>query len=203
MSTLGIVILAGGKARRMGGEDKGLIPLLGRPMIAWMLDTVQPVAERLIVNANRNLDRYRTIAQGYDAQVLADELEDYQGPLAGLSMAMSVLDTPFVGMCPCDSPFASTELFERLLAACRQPGVDIAVAHDGERLQPVFCVLRRHLATSLDTYLESGQRKIDVWYAAEAMQAVPCADLADAFRNINTDEERRQAEALLRTTHGH
>lgn len=203
MSGLGIVVLAGGKARRMGGQDKGLTELLGRPMIAWTLDNVAPVADKLIVNANRNLDRYAAIASAYQAEVFSDRLDDYQGPLAGLSMAMGSLDTPYVGMCPCDSPFAGGELFERLHAACQAPSVDIAVAHDGQRLQPVFCVLRRTLAPSLDAYLDSGQRKIDVWYAGEAMRAVPCADLVDAFRNINTAEEREQAEALLRPADGH
>lgn len=195
--TLGAVLLAGGLARRMGGVDKGLVPLGDRAMIEHVLAAVRPEVDALVVNANRNAEAYARIAAGHGGTVIADRHEGHLGPLAGLAAGMDALDTDRVFLCPCDSPFVASALVARLAAACAVPAVDIAVAHDGDRLQPVFCVVERRLLASLEAFLAAGERKIDRWYAGEAMQAVPCADLVDSFRNINTEAERLAAEAAL------
>lgn len=191
--SLGAVILAGGLARRMGGVDKGLVPLGGQPMIAHVMARVRPAVDALVINANRNEAVYAALG----AKVVADHHPGHLGPLAGLAAGLAALDTARVLLCPCDSPFIATELVARLDKACAAAAVSIAVAHDGERLQPVFAVVDASIAPSLDAYLSAGERKIDRWYAGEAMQIVDCSDLAGSFRNINTEAERSDAEARL------
>ncbi|MEE9321368.1 MAG: molybdenum cofactor guanylyltransferase MobA [Granulosicoccus sp.] len=190
---LGAVILAGGLARRMNGEDKGLIPIAGKTMVAHVLQTVQPQVDVVVINANRNKDLYGA----YDVPVVADAHEGHLGPLAGLCAGLATLDTELVFMCPCDSPFVDAELISRLAIACSETDVDVAVAADAERLQPVFCIVRQRVHKSLDAFLASGERKIDRWYATQQMQTVNCADLEHSFRNINTEDERRAAEVHL------
>ena len=194
---LGAVVLAGGLARRMGGIDKGLVPLGGRAMVEHVVRAVHPCVETLLISANRNADAYAAIVGRYGGAVVADRRAGHLGPLAGLAAGLHALDTERVLLCPCDSPFIVPALVERLAEACAAPAVDIAVAHDGERPQPVFCVLERHLLGSLERFLDDGRRKIDAWYAAEAVREVDCADLAAAFRNVNTEEERLAAEGAL------
>ena len=195
--TLGAVVLAGGLARRMGGVDKGLVPLGGRTMIEHVLGSVRPRVDALAINANRNAEAYARLAAAHDGSVVADRHAGHLGPLAGLAAGLHALDTRRVFLCPCDSPFVAPELASRLAASCAEPGVDIAVAHDGARLQPVFCVVDRGVLASLEAFLASGERKIDAWYANEAVREVDCGDLALSFRNVNTEEERLEAERML------
>jgi len=190
---LGAVVLCGGKARRMGGVDKGLVQLGGKPMVQWVLDTVRTQVHTVVLNANRNQAQYGEL----NVEVIADEHTGFVGPLAGLSAAMHALDTDFVFMCPCDSPFVQSWLVDVLGLAALRHGHDIAVANDGDRMQPVFCIAKRSVLPSLDAYLLSGERKIDRWYAECKTVEVDCNAFADSFRNINTDEERLQAEQEL------
>ena len=194
---LGAIVLAGGLARRMGGVDKGLVPLGSRTMIEHVLAAVRPAVDALVVNANRSAEAYAAIARAHGGRVVPDRREGHLGPLAGLAAGLHALDTERAFLCPCDSPFVVPALVARLDRACAEPGVDVAVAHDGERLQPVFCVVRRGALDSLERFLDAGERKIDRWFAGEATRAVDCADLAPAFRNVNTEAERRAAEAEL------
>jgi len=99
--TLGAVILAGGLARRMGGVDKGLVKVAGKPMVQYALDCVQPHVSALVINANRNVDQYSE----FGVPVVPDKLAGHQGPLAGLSAGMAAMSSDVVLMCPCDSPF--------------------------------------------------------------------------------------------------
>lgn len=190
---VGAVVLAGGLARRMGGQDKGLIDVNQRPMAAWVLESVRPQVHDIVINANRNQDAYAQLG----CEVVADRHAGHVGPLAGLSAAMHYFGRDYVFMCPCDSPFIDTRIVELLGGACLEQQADIAVAHDGERLQPVFCLAHIRCLASLDAYLESGERKIDKWYASQNQIDVPCSSVLNSFRNINTEEERAQAESEL------
>lgn len=192
MST-GAVILAGGLARRMGGQDKGLITLAAQPMVAHVLQTVQPLVDHCVINANRNLDAYAE----FGVPVIRDQLEGHLGPLAGLSAGMDALKTDHVFMCPCDSPFLQSGLCRALLQACIDEDADLAVAHDGERLQPVFLVVKQRVKASLDAFLAAGERKIDRWFDELQITQVPASGFTESFRNINTEEERLRAENEL------
>ena len=190
MTDVGAVILAGGLARRMQGQDKGLIVLGDKPMVQWTLEVVQQFTADVVINANRNHSAYQALG----VPVINDEHEGHLGPLAGLYAAMQTLHNDYVFMCPCDSPFVQAALPTKLVDALANCHADIVVAHDGERLQPVFSVVSRSLSKSLDNFLRSGERKIDKWYGMHNMLAVDCSDCAASFRNINTEEERLAAE---------
>ena len=182
MSVTGVV-LAGGLGRRMGGVDKGLQDLRGKPMVQWVLERFAPQVSELVINANQNRERYA--AFGY--QVVADDIAGFAGPLAGLHAGLKAASHELVATVPCDSPFLPADLVARL---DRSLGAnDLAVAKTGEQPHPVFVLTRRGIVQNLATFLASGGRKIDAWYASLRVVEVSFDDEADAFRNINTREE--------------
>lgn len=184
MSITGVV-LAGGLARRMGGTDKGLIPFAGKPMVAHVLERLAPQVDEILINANREIDQYA--AFGYP--VIPDEIQGFAGPLAGLHRGMSMANHPFVLTVPCDSPFLPADLADRLMQALQQADADLAVAKTGTQAHPVFCLCRTSLKNHLQSYLQSGGRKIDAWYGTLKVVEVTFDDQPQAFANINTLEE--------------
>ena len=187
------LVLAGGLARRMGGIDKGLVVLAGKPMIEHVLAGLAPQVGRVLINANRNLEQYG----GYGYEVVSDTLEGYLGPLAGALSALEVIDTEFLLTVPCDSPLVAPDLAGRMYAALRLRQADLAVAHDGRRQQPVFLLLKRGLAADLEAYLASGERKIDRWFARHRVAEADLSDRPDSFINVNEPEEKQRLEALI------
>lgn len=187
------VILAGGRGQRMGGVDKGLQLLHGRPLVAWVLERLAPQVDAVLINANRNGERYA--AFGYP--VVPDQVADFAGPLAGLHAALAAARTPWVVTVPCDSPHPPADLVARLAAALqddRSGKAELAVARTAERLQPVFCLARRSLLPRLEAYLASGGRRPGEWFASLAVREVSFDDEAAAFGNINTLEQLSQQE---------
>ncbi len=187
------VILAGGRATRMGGMDKGLVSLKGVPMLEHILAVLRPQVGEILINANRNFARYAN----YGYKVVPDMLGDYFGPLAGMASAMQAASTEYILAVPCDSPLLPSDLAARMIAALLRDQADISVAHDGERMQPVFSLLRRDLLVSLLAYLESGERKIDLWYAGHKLALADFTDSPGTFLNVNTPEDRIALEARL------
>ena len=186
MSITGIV-LAGGKGSRMGGVDKGLQPLRGKPMVEWVLARFAPQVGEIVINANQNLATY----EKYGHHVVSDAIGGFAGPLAGLHAGLNAAKHPLVVTVPCDSPFLPTDLVQRLSASLK--GNDLAVAKTGAQPHPVFALMKRDVRESLEAFLASGGRKIDAWYAALKVVEVSFDDEADAFRNINTlDELKRE-----------
>ena len=185
MSITGIV-LAGGKGSRMGGVDKGLQPLRGKPMVEWVLARFAPQVGEIIINANQNLATY----EKYGHRVVSDAIGGFAGPLAGLHAGLNAAKHPLVVTVPCDSPFLPTDLVQRLSASLK--GNDLAVAKTGAQPHPVFALMKRDVRESLEAFLASGGRKIDAWYAALEVVEVSFDDEADAFRNINTLEELKR-----------
>ena len=104
------LILAGGRGSRMGSVDKGLQPFKGTPMVAHVLARFQPQVDEILINANRSIDEYS--AFGY--RVIADAIDGYAGPLAGLHIGMTHASHPLVATVPCDSPFLPLDLIARL-----------------------------------------------------------------------------------------
>jgi molybdenum cofactor guanylyltransferase len=192
--TLTGVVLAGGQARRMGGQDKGLIALAGRPLVAHALDILRPQVDALLINANRNLERYAALG----VPVVSDRVGDFFGPLAGMAAALEAASTDAIVTLPCDSPLAPPDLAQRLLAALERETAELAVAHDGMRLQPVFALVPKAQSASLHAFLETGERKIDRWYAQHRMARADFSDCPEAFANVNAPEDLQALEAELR-----
>lgn len=180
------VILAGGQASRMGGNDKGLVELAGRAMIEHVIDTLKPQTSAITINANRNQVRYQTYGP-----VFGDNIQDYPGPLGGMHAALHHLNDEWIGFVPCDCPQLPKDLVSRMVAAC-QEDTDIAVAHDGEHIQPVVTLLNRRILPKLEHFLENGDRKIILLYKQCNMITVDFSDQPNAFVNLNTPEELQQ-----------
>ncbi|RDE19575.1 molybdenum cofactor guanylyltransferase [Motiliproteus coralliicola] len=199
------LILAGGRAQRMDGCDKGLVSLHGQPMICHVIDTLKPQLELIRINANRNQSAYAALAQDLEEtdkvtrgipgyEVVGDNLQDFQGPLAGIAAGLQQCPTEWMLIAPCDTPFLPANLVERLRQAAEREQAEIVVAHDGKRLQPVVALLQRRLLPSLLGYLEQGERKIDRWYAKHQCRPVDFSDQPEAFLNINTLTEKQLLE---------
>ena len=178
------MILAGGKARRMGGQDKGLLPYQGRPLIAHVLERLEPQVEAVLINANRSREEYAQFGH----PVIADAEDGFLGPLAGILAGLRSAQTELLLCVPCDSPQISEDLAARLAAPLAQAEARIAVASCAGRLQPVFAVLHVGLSGALDAFLRGGGRKIDEFYGAQGFEEVSFEN-PDEFRNINTQEE--------------
>ena len=187
------VILAGGQAQRMGGCDKGLIKLLGKPLVEYVIRALKPQVAEMIINANRNRERYA--AYGYP--IIADLMDGFYGPLAGMASAMQAAKTPYIVTTPCDSPFVPSDLVKRLYGGIEEQAAEIAVAHNGERLQPVFALLDRNLQSSIIAYLKRGERKIDRWYEEHRLTIVDFSDQPNTFVNVNTPEDVETVESKL------
>ena len=185
------VILAGGRGSRMGGVDKGLVSLNGKPLIEHVLVAIADQVGAVVINANRHQAEYAT----YGYPVIADSLGDYQGPLAGFLAAMQQVETADIVSVPCDGPLLSHDLVERLVSARAREDAEIAVAHDGHRLQPVYALIPVSLRSSLQAYLDGGDRKIDLWYARHRMALADFSDVPATFVNVNTPEERDKLQA--------
>ena len=179
------IVLAGGQGRRMGGVDKGLVPLAGRPMVAHVLERLAPQVGPILVNANQNDSAYAALG----CPVVPDAIGGFAGPLAGLHAGLARARTPYAVTVPCDSPFLPADLVARLSAALIRAGAALAVARTFDQPHPVFALVRRDVFPNLTAFLAGGGRKIDAWYASLVVVEVPFDDCADAFRNINTRDE--------------
>jgi len=183
------IVLAGGQGRRMGSVDKGLAPLLGRPMVAHVIERLAPQVDEILINANRNMSQYMALGHA----VIPDAIGGFAGPLAGLHVGLTHAANPLVATVPCDSPFLPRDLIARLSAAIQDHAADIAVARTFDQPHPVFALVRREVLPHLTQFLQDGGRKIDAWYATLKATEVAFDDQAEAFRNINTADELRQA----------
>lgn len=181
------VILAGGRATRMGGQDKGLMLLNGKYMIEYVIATLRPQVCQILISANRNIDQYTQIS---DCPVITDSFGHYDGPLAGMVTTLAKAQTDYVLFAPCDSPLLSPHLAERLYHCLIQSNADISVADDGSRIHPVFSLFKRKVLTDLKAFLKTGERGIRHFLAQQSFYAT--ADFSDSketFSNVNTLEE--------------
>jgi molybdopterin-guanine dinucleotide biosynthesis protein A len=179
------IVLAGGMGRRMGGVDKGLVAFQGKPLVAHVLERLQPQVDEILVNANRETETYARFGH----PIISDAIGGFAGPLAGLHCGMMAATHELVATVPCDSPFLPADLIKRLLAALEQNHADLAVAKTGDQPHPVFCLCRKAVLPNLTQFLEGGGRKIDAWYAGLHTVEVAFDDEEHAFANINTPEE--------------
>jgi molybdopterin-guanine dinucleotide biosynthesis protein A len=192
------LILAGGRASRMGGSDKGLQNFRGMPLALHTLLRLAPQAGEILINANRNLSAY----EAFGAAVWPDVLPDFAGPLAGFLTGLERCETPYLVTVPCDTPLFPPDLVQRLAEALEREHAEIAMAaapeEDGQlRTQPVFCLLRRELMESLVRFTHGGGRKIDAWTAQHKTVSVPFnlpGDEPRAFFNANTLAELHRLE---------
>lgn len=190
-TTVAGVILAGGLARRMQHRDKGLILYRGRPLVCYAIDALAGAMTEIIINANRHLDRYRAFGR----PVVPDRSASFDGPLAGILTAMRHTEAEVLVVLPCDSPLILTEHVNTLLAARAECDADIAAAHDGQRMHPVFLALKTDLKDSLQDYLNRGERKVDRWIEQHRLVLADFSATPAIFTNVNTMIELNALEA--------
>jgi len=177
------VVLAGGKASRMGGQDKGLMLLDGKPLWQHVSDRLHPQVSSVVISANRNLNTY----QESGLPVISDTLSDFPGPLAGMLSVMQQLPDEWFLFCPCDTPFIPEDLFARLdIDRFQAPVVWV---HDGDRDHPAVALAHRSLASKISDYLIRGDRRVMVFMREVGGHSVDFSDIKSAFRNINTLED--------------
>lgn len=182
------VILAGGKGRRLEGQDKGLVLYKNKALIQHVIERIQLQVGTIVINANRNQKKYAK----YGYAVISDEMSDFQGPLSGFASAMKKVKTDYIITLPCDGPSLPLDLVSRMIAKLNSyPDISncIAVAHNGERIQPVHALIPVELIDSLEKFLANGDRKIDLWYKKHELVLVDFSDQPDAFFNINKKEQ--------------
>lgn len=185
------VILAGGLARRMNQQEKGLACYQGRPLVSYAINALTPLVDNIIINANRHHELY----QQFGLPVIADQTNDFAGPLAGILTAMYATDSETILVMPCDAPFMSSDCLEQLVLARAKTDADVAVASDHERLHPLFLAIHRRVISSLQHYLDNNQHKVQTWLAMQNMTVVKFDD-ANLFTNINTLAELSALEKL-------
>jgi molybdenum cofactor guanylyltransferase len=191
------LILAGGRAQRMGGIDKGLVSFMGKPLIEHAITRLTPQSGTILINANRNQDRY---AQ-YGHAVIADQHPDFAGPLAGFAAGLEHCKTEYLLTVPCDSPVFPLDLSKRMLEVMVNTQSDLVYASSVDPsgaiwTQPVFCLMRRSVKQSLQDFLGQQGRKIDRWFEMLRSSTVVFANEA-AFANTNTPEELQALERAL------
>ena len=192
---LTFAILAGGAATRLGGRDKGLELLGGRPLVAWVIaaitamepatpfDSAPITPPRLLIVANRHHDEYTRYAP-----TLADCVPGLRGPLAGISTALAACQTPWLLTLPVDCPRPPLDLAARLLRAAVEGDERCVVAHDGSRRQPLFAIYRTALAAASTTGVVAGQG-VWSWQDAIGVRELDFSDRRRQFENLNTPEE--------------
>lgn len=171
----------------MGGADKGLLVLDGRPLVCHAADRLRPQVDALLLSANRNLQAYRAL--GFDP--LTDPLSDPSrsaGPLAGVLAGLAACATDWLVSVPCDSPACPGDLVARLLGAAQAAGAPGALAVTGAGPHPVFMLLRRDLLPGLRNFVVHGGRRVRDWQQQVGAVAAHFPDEA-AFANINTPED--------------
>lgn len=199
------VVLAGGQSRRMGGGDKCLKSLRGKPLLAHLLMRLAPQVSRLVINANGDLSRF----QAFGLPVIADSAAGFQGPLAGIEAGLSWAaahspETAWAVTVPGDTPFIPEDLVVRLAEAVRE--APMAVASSDAGLHPVVGLWPVTMAGALAEALAAGQRKATSWVTAQGAAEVffDAIDIGDAqvdpFFNINRPDDLSMADALLSGT---
>ena len=176
----------------MGGRDKALLLLNGRPMIEWVIDRFRPQVSSLMLNTNSDAAAFAAL--GYP--IIADAIAGYPGPLAGLHAGMVSAGTPLLACVPCDAPLLPCDLLACLHHDLTAAKADIAVARTSNGLQPTFLLGRCTLRPSLENFLAEGGRAFHHWLARQHCVEVYFPDDA-AFSNVNTPLDMEQLKSAL------
>ncbi len=187
------VILAGGAGRRMGGQDKGLLGLSGKPLVAWVLQSLRQQSMplgKIRISANRNLDEYARLA----CPVLRDAQPVTCGPLAGIQAALQASEAEYLLAVSCDIPFLPHDLLSTLWQAMQLNGAELVYARaGGEESHSAVCLMRRSVLPELNRRLENQELRLGAWY--EACHALAVDFPPGSLDNINTPEALAELEA--------
>jgi molybdopterin-guanine dinucleotide biosynthesis protein A len=193
------VLLAGGRSQRMGGGDKNLRLLAGKPVLAHVIERAQPQVDALVLNANGDPQRFAA----FGLPVIADSVADFAGPLAGVLAGLDwaaahLPEAALVASFATDAPFFPRDLVRRLAVALEEGGFDLACAQSNGQVHPVFALWPVSLREALREALVAGVRKVDRWTAGYKLVEVEFpAEPVDPFFNANRPEDLAEAERLV------
>jgi molybdopterin-guanine dinucleotide biosynthesis protein A len=186
------IILAGGQGSRFNNCDKGWIEWQQKPFIEHVIERLKPQVKAIVINCNRNLERYQAL--GFP--VCQDQLDDFQGPLAGVQAALPLVTTDYALICPVDSPLLASDLAERLFEPLQSAAADIAFPNDGQRSHFIPLLLKTRLKDSLDQYLAGDDRRVRSWFEQHRALEVDYSSNPEAFQNINDQQSLQQLDQL-------
>jgi molybdopterin-guanine dinucleotide biosynthesis protein A len=199
MMKIGGVLLAGGQSQRMGGGDKNLRLLGGKPMLAHVIERAKPQVHALVLNANGDPQRFA----GFGLPVISDSITGFAGPLAGVLagldwVAEHVPEAELVASFATDAPFFPRDLVNQLAVALEEGGFDLACAQSNGQAHPVFGLWPVSLRAALREALSGGLRKVDRWTSRYRLVEVEfLAEPVDPFFNANRPEDLAEAERLV------
>ncbi len=179
----------------MGGCDKGLVPILGKPTLDHLLARIGPQSQRILISANRNFEHYAR----YGYPVVCDTVAGFAGPLAGFLAGFSACNSAYMLTLPVDAPLVSPDYLERMTQCLRQTDKPACVAECQGQLEPVFCLAEHGTARALETYLAAGHRSVQGWLERIGATRVDFSDAPEQFINLNRAGDQRRLEALLRS----
>ncbi len=193
LTEIALLILAGGKGSRMGGRDKGLMNIAGKPAIEHLLERFAPHPGPIMISANRNLERYT----GYGYPVLEDSTNDFPGPLAGILSGLVAAPGQYLLTLPVDAPLIQIDYPARMATALAESGCKAGVASLDQRIEPVFCLLDKTLAPTLQDYLARNQRSVNGWLTQVGAVPVDFSDSPQQFINLNIEQDQEKLQAYL------
>jgi len=188
-SNITAVILAGGRATRLQGQDKGLMLFKNKPLITYVSNAIHQDVHSIWVSANRNIDLYQEFGE-----VISDELPDFQGPLAGISAVLKKINTQYLLIVPCDGPYISKILVERLAHEMEKNQATLCVASENNHLHPTFALIDVAVENSLNQYLDSGQRKLGKFFKDNNAIEVDFSDHPALFVNLNSSVDFKTSD---------
>ncbi|MBD9675140.1 molybdenum cofactor guanylyltransferase MobA [Pseudomonas sp. PDM18] len=179
-----VLILAGGRGQRMGGQDKGLLEWQGRPLVSYAAALARPFSDDLIISCNRNADIYA----GFADRLVQDDSADFPGPLAGIRSGLAAARHTHLLVLPCDTPRLDADLLERLLRASATAPDIVHMLRRGTQWEPLFCIIPVALRTPIEVAWDQGDRSPRHVFSNLGLEAVDCPADDPRLANLNTPE---------------
>ena len=176
------IVFCGGGGRRLGGVEKPLIDINGKPLVALVMEQLRGQVARIVISCGGNVEAYA----GFACEVIADD-DPGEGPLGGFACALVAVRSRWVFTCPGDTPRMAKNLVELLAKDAERTGV--AVPHDGLRRQNLFMLIRRDRAESLVKFYDRGGRAIHRWLDENNIDVTDLSAIAESFFNVNTPDD--------------
>lgn len=184
------VILAGGQGKRVGFQQKALLPFKGKPLIEWVLQALQHQGTSVAINANQqSVKEY----QRFGVKVFADETAEFLGPMAGMTYAFNALPQEWLLFVPCDNPYLPKDLVRYMVEAYQSHPNPILVAFEGEQIQPLYCLMHRSQHADLLSALRQNHLSVKRWIQSRSFTPIPIkTEQENGFFNYNNLENLTQ-----------
>ena len=187
------LILAGGQSSRMDGQDKGLLNLIDKPMIAHVIERIKPQVDQIIISANRHIEEY----QKFGYEVLIDKYDDFRGPLAGMAQGLCYSKSEYLLTVPCDGPLLPLDMASRMLGFAQKNNTKAVFAFDGKYKQPTYNLIHTDLLHSIEQSLKHQEHKLGKWLLDNGANGLDFSDEKEAFLNVNTPKDLDLLEKKL------